>query len=209
MMPFVIEDIDRLLPPEISEQRKNRLRDGLRQFVNSDSSQEKYYIDFYHHSSFNYFLQGDLIRELRFPFFNNSSHQYEKLYFDALLISNTCDIDEANTRNVEKKAILAKLIPMEAYIDSLEELGTQKSAEILTQIKNQQFSNLLYLPPTKESKEYIAYLDDLSIIDREELNALKADINDNRIESLDFFGYYLFIFKLSYHLCRLPEVTER
>ncbi|MEP5611451.1 MAG: hypothetical protein ABJP45_04345, partial [Cyclobacteriaceae bacterium] len=58
-------------------------------------------------------------------------------------------------------------------------------------------------------KEYIAYLDDTSNITIEELGLLKENLSENRIASLDFFGYYLFVLKLSYHLCRLPEETDR
>lgn len=208
-MAFFIEELDRLLPPELVVQKKERLREGLRQFSDPDNSQDKYYTDFYLPKSYDYFLQGDLIKEIRFPIFNAESGEYEKLYFDALLVSNTCDVDEANKRSISKRPLLAKLIPLERFVDSLKELEVENAAEILTQIKNQQFSNVFYLPITKDKTEYLAYLDDLSIIEKEELNALKDDISINRIESLDYFGYYLFIFKLSYHLCRLPEETER
>lgn len=208
-MVFQIDEINKLLPPDLSEQKKGRLREGLRQFTQQNISQDKFYTDFYLPVSLNYFLQGDLIRELRFPTFNNATGQYQKLYFDALLISNTCDVDESNKNTVTKKVVLAKLIPLNLYVASLKELAVENAAEILTQIKNQQFSNILYLPPNKEKNEYLAYFDDLSTIDKEELNVLKEEIVLNRIESLDYFGYYLFIFKLSYHFCRLPEETER
>lgn len=208
-MGFQIDEINKLIPPDLTEQKKGRLREGLRQFSESNNSQDQYYTDFYLPSSLNYFLQGDLIRELRFPIFNIVTGQYEKQYFDALLISNTCDVDESNKNTVTKKVVLAKLIPVNLYVASLKELAVENAANILTQIKNQQFSNILYLPPNKEKNEYLAYFDDLSIIEKEELNALKGEITLNRIESLDYFGYYLFIFKLSYHFCRLPEETER
>lgn len=208
-MGFDIDEINKLIPPDLAEQKKGRLREGLRQFSESNNSQDKYYTDFYLQTSFNYFLQGDLIRELRFPTFNNVTGQYQKLYFDALLISNTCDVDESNKKTIRKKVVLAKLIPLEIFVESLKELAVENAAEILTQIKNQQFSNILYLPPNKEKVEYLAYFDDLSTIEKEELNVLKEEIILNRIESLDYFGYYLFIFKLSYHFCRLPEETER
>jgi hypothetical protein len=208
-MGFQIDEINKLIPPDLSEQKKGRLREGLRQFSESKNSQDQYYTDFYLPSSLNYFLQGDLIRELRFPIFNTVTGQYEKQYFDALLISNTCDVDESNKNTVTKKVVLAKLIPVNLYVASLKELAVENAADILTQIKNQQFSNILYLPPNKEQNEYLAYFDDLSTIEKEELNPLKEEIILNRIESLDYFGYYLFIFKLSYHFCRLPEETER
>lgn len=208
-MAFFIEELERLLPPELTEQKKGRLREGLKQFFDTNNSQDKFYTDFYLPISHNYFLQGDLIREMRFPVFNGESRQYEKLYFDALLVSNTCDVDESNRQTISKKAVIAKLVPVDTFIGSLKELEVENAAEILTHIKNQQYSNIIYLPTTKNKKDYLAYLDDLSIIEKEEINTLKEDIAINRIESLDYFGYYLFIFKLSYHLCRLPEETER
>lgn len=208
-MQFFIEELNKILPFELTEQKKGRLQEGLSQFHKSNLSNDKYYTEFYLNSCNNYFLQGDMIKELRFPIFDSSKKQYEKLYYDALIISNTCDIDEANKRKIPKNAILAKLIPFDSFIESLYEIEIENAANILTQIKNQQFSNVIYFPPTKSNIEYIAYLDDLSVIDVEELNLLKDDINLNRIESLDYFGYYLFIFKLSYHFCRLPEEAQR
>lgn len=208
-MNFAIDDLNKILPPELTEQKKGRLQEGLNQFLKINNNKDKYYTDFYLNSANPYFLQGDLIREIRFPVFNKSNRQYDKLYFDALLISNTCDVDDSNKRNVPKQAILAKLIPFDSFIESLDDIGVEDAANIITQIKNQQFSNVFYLPITKTREEYIAYFDDLSVIEIEELNALKDEININRIGSLDYFGYYLFIFKLSYHFCRLPEETQR
>lgn len=208
-MAFSIEELEKLLPPELTDQKKGRLHEGLRQFSDPYNTQDKFYTDFYLPISRSYFLQGDLLREMRFPSFNKESGQYNKLYYDALIISNTCDFDESNKRTVTKKVILAKLVPVDTFIESMRELEVENAAEILTHVKNQQYSNIVYLPITRDKKEYLAYLDDLSIVEKEEVNVLKEDISNNRIESLDYFGYYLFIFKLSYHLCRLPEETER
>jgi hypothetical protein len=66
----------------------------------------------------------------------------------------------------------------------------------------------MYFPPINNT-EYIAFFDELSSVSNEELNALKIDIDRNRIACLDWFGYYLFMFKLSYHFCRLPEEIDR
>lgn len=208
-MAFSIDELEKLLPPELTDQKKGRLREGLVQFSDPYKSQDKFYTDFYLPGSHDYFLQGDLIREMRFPSFNRETGQYQKLYYDALILSNTCDVDESNRRTLRKKVVLAKLITVEMFIESMRELEIENAAEILTQVKNQQYSNIIYLPPSKDNIEYLAYLDDLSIVEKEEINSLKEDILVNRIESLDYFGYYLLIFKLSYHLCRLPEETER
>ena len=58
-------------------------------------------------------------------------------------------------------------------------------------------------------KEYFCHLDKAFWFPTEELNAYQKDIDQTRIASLDYFGYYLFLVKLSYHFCRLPEEKQR
>lgn len=208
-MPFDINSLDSLLPPELSEQKKERLKQSLIQFLKENQNKTKYYTDFYSTENYPYFLQGDIIREIRFPIFDFETREYEKEYFDVILISNTCDMDEANTRKVKKNVIIAKLIPFDNFIEALKELKVERADDIITQVQNQLYSNLLYLPPNYQGAEYIVYLDELAWITMSELNDLKENMQENRIASLDFYGYYLFVLKLSYHLCRLPEETHR
>lgn len=203
-----IDSLESLFPPELAEQKKGRLREGLSQFLGKES-RPKIYTDFYATTSYEYFLQGDLVRELRFPLWDENERTYNKGYLDSIVISNTCDIDEANKRHIPKQVLLAKVIPLENFIEQLRRVDEANSEEIIRTLKNQEYSNLMYLPPTAEGTEYVAILDEITWISIDELNALKSDINENRIAALDFFGYYLFIFKLAYHLCRLPEETDR
>ena len=49
------------------------------------------------------------------------------------------------------------------------------------------YSNLLYLPKTRDGVDYIAYFDEISIIEIDELYLLKDDIKGNKIETLDHF----------------------
>ncbi|WP_017731256.1 hypothetical protein [Nafulsella turpanensis] len=209
-MPFNIEELDRLIPEDLAEQKKDRLRNGLKQFHSQNLSEA--YSDFYSTADYSFFLQGDVVREIRFPVFDFISGEYSKGYFDAILLSNTCDMDEGNQRNVKKNIIIAKVIPLQNFIDELSSDPKIKNAnEIAIQVKSQLFSNVLYLPPTigDDNQEYIAFLDDIAWISIEELANLKDGIDLNRLVSLDFLGYYLFVFKLSYHLLRLPEETHR
>lgn len=208
-MPFDINSLESLLPPELSAQKKDRLKESLKQFLKENQNKAKYYTDFYSNENYPYFLQGDVIREIRFPVFNFGTGEYEKEYFDVILISNTCDMDEANTRKVKKNVIIAKLIPFDNFIEALKELRVEKADDIIIQVQNQLYSNLFYLPPNYHGVEYIVYLDELSWITISELKDLKEDMQENRIASLDFYGYYLFVLKLSYHLCLLPEETHR
>lgn len=206
---FNIDELDRLFPPDLSVQKKDRLTEGLKQFLSVNNNKDKYYYDFYSTKNYSYFQQGDLIRELRFSEFNEITRQYQKIYCDALLLSTTCDMDDSNKRKVPKSVVIAPLIPIKLFIESLDEIEIENKIEILTSIRNQQYTNVFYLPPTFDGSEHIAFLDTLSWINIDELNILKDDMNTNRIASLEYFGYYLFVFKLSFHFCRLPEVTER
>jgi len=207
MDTFNIDDIKSLLPQELSEQKKGRLITALKQFHSKDIAQ-KNYTDFYSTSSFSYFLQGDLVKDLRFPSWDDESGTFEKVYHNVVLISNTCDMDENNPRDIPKQVMIAKLIELDKFENALHELEVTNSDVIINNVKSQHYSNIIYLPFTKDA-EYIAYLDEISWISLEELKALKKDIDMNRISILDHFGFYLFVFKLSYHLHRLPEATDR
>jgi len=206
-MDFHIDNIDQLFPRELSEQRKGRLRDGLNQFY-SRNTDSKLYTEFYSESEYPYFLQGDLIREIRFPSWDNNNHDFSKQYYDAIIISNTCDLDESNKRHVPKQVVIAKLITLEGFAEALRLKQVNNPELILQNLRNQEYSNLMYFPEVN-GVEYIAALDEISSISQEEIISLKNDFYQNRIKSLDLFGYYLFMFKLSYHLCRLPEETDR
>jgi hypothetical protein len=206
-MSFVLEKIEAHFPKELSEQKKGRLREGLKQFTSTNSN-SKIYTDFYLFERHNYFLQGDLINDLRYPIWNSENKNYEKVYFNVIIISNSCDIDEANQRDVPKKVLIAKLFELSDFKEGLIQNHVENTENIIRNLKSQEYSNLMYFPPIN-GIEYVAFLDELSWITNDELNLLKNDIQENRIASLDLFGYYLFMFKLSYHLCRLPEEADR
>ena len=97
---------------------------------------------------------------------------------------------------------------MDQYVEEItDEQGLE---EIVKSIKLQTTSNILYLPSNLVSgKDYICHLDKAFWFPIEELNSYLPGIAQTRIASLDYFGYYLFLVKLSYHFCRLPEEKQR
>lgn len=196
------------LPSYLTAERKDRLKKSLMQFTGQDIA-HKNYTDFYSSHIHKIFLQGDLIREFRFSSFNFNTGLYEKIYMDAIIISNTCDFDPNNSSSLRRNVLIAPIIPLEEYIKELQGEGVEDIKNKVAQIKKQLYSNLLYLPVTNDRVEYIAILDIIQEITKDELNNLLTKIPDSRIETLDYFGYYLFVLKLSYHLCRLPEDKYR
>jgi hypothetical protein len=203
--------IEHLFPDYLTATEKGRLLQALEQFKDAHTKgkwNSKNYSHFYTSSADNYFLQGDLIREIRYPDWNREGKVFERTYTDALILSNTCDLDLNNARKEHKQVILAPIIEMDQYI---EEIADEQELERMKKsVKSQTISNILYLPPNLVGgKDYICHLDKAFWFPTEELNSYLPEIAQNRIASLDYFGYYLFLVKLSYHFCRLPEEKQR
>ena len=203
--------IEHLFPDYLTATEKGRLFQALEQFKDAHAKgkwSNKVYSHFYATSADNYFLQGDLIREIRYPDWNSEDKIYQRTYTDALILSNTCDLDLTNIRKAYKQVVLAPIIELDQYIEEFTD--EQDLEEMVKSIKSQTKSNILYLPPNLMSdKDYICHLDKAFWFPIEELNSYLPDIAQTRISSLDYFGYYLFLVKLSYHFCRLPEEKQR
>jgi hypothetical protein len=203
--------IAHLFPDYLTKQEKGRLLQALDQFKDATSKgnwSSKIYANFYSPINHPYFLQGDLVKEIRYPYFIKDTKSFERTFTDALILSNTCDLDLSNLRKVNKQVVLAPLLDMDEY---LAETSSFKDFEkIVVGIKSQTVSNILYLPTNSgNGKEYICHLDKAFWFPSEEINNYLPDIAQTRIASLDYFGYYLFLVKLSYHFCRLPEEKQR
>jgi len=233
-MAFDVNQIDILLPNSIAEQKKGRLKEALSQFKvksnshkdlaqnlgqieNSNSFKEwspKLYTSFYTTKQAPYFMQGDVIRDVRFPLWNSETMMYEKGYLDAVVITNTCDMDFSNheSRSIDKEILFAPITPLKDFIEDLSQYAEliPKIKQIEQDIKDQQISNIFYLPESPlESIDYVVSLDQLAWLPAEEFQSYLEDIDINRKISLDLFGFYLFALKLSYHFCRLPEDSHR
>jgi hypothetical protein len=212
-MEFGDDYFQDLLPSYLTETESGRLKDALKQFLPEHRGKNIDYSDFYRNYQNNYFLQADSIREVRFPFWNAENASYEKLYTDALIISNTCDISLENNREYNKKeCLLAPIIEFSEYLSDLAVKGysDDQIQSFENNVKAQLISNIFYLPNEYlQEKEYIVWLDRMFWLPTQELNMLLETIAEDRISSLSHYGYYLFILKLSYHLCRLPEKCDR
>lgn len=197
--------------PYLSDIDKDRLRKGLAQFRAEKSESDKNFTHFYLACKSNFLLQGDILLQVRHSVFNEDLAEYEKIYTEAIIISSTCDIeDETKNRDMPKQILFAPLVELKSYLLEIAENQNSKIENIELSIKNQQNSNIFYLPPNPQNgREYVAILDRLFWFPTKELQRLNTQLLKYRIASLDYFGYYLFLLKISYHLCRLPEDKHR
>ena len=212
-MPFGDDYFEKILPSYLVEADKTRLKEALRQFTIEERANEINYSNFYRSYDHAYFMQSDLIKEIRVSKWDDESAVFQKGYTDAIIISNTCDISFENKRDVNtKQCLFAPLIDFNEYLADLEKAGYSKDKIISfsQNVKAQLRTNIFYLPVHfKEGKEYIVLLDNIFWFPTAELNSYIDNIDENRITSFTHFGFYLFILKLSYHLCRLPEQCDR
>ncbi len=213
----MIKTILRLLPDYLAKSEKGRLLSALEQFQEHSVRKPaewsgKFYTNFYLGKTPDYFLQGDLLRGIRQPNWDGAADKFEKIYAHALIVSNTCDMDLSNERVVPKEIVLAPLTPFHDFVEVLSSLldDGKRLEHIIQGIKNQIYSNVFYLPPAPgTNQEFVCFMDNVFWFPTEELNSYLPDLDQTRVASLDYFGYYLFLVKLSYHFCRLPEEKQR
>jgi hypothetical protein len=212
-MAFGDDKFELILPNYLVDPDKSRLRDALKQFIPEEKRNEINYSNFYRNYQHAYFMQSDLIKEIRVAKWDDESASYKKGYTDAIIISNTCDISFENKQELNvKQCLFAPLIDFNLYLEDLKQAGynQERIKKFSTNVKAQLRTNIFYLPlHFREEKEYIVLLDNVFWFPTSELNSYINNIEENRITSLTHFGFYLFILKLSYHLCRLPEQCDR
>ena len=205
-MPFS-DQLENLLPLYLSHSQKMDLRMALVQF--KDPKKGVNYSNFYHLNPDKEFLQSDLVSEIRCPHWDSS--KFIESYPDAVILSHGCDITKSNSRALNsKQCVFAPVLKLSDYIDELKlsNWADQRITTHVESIKCQEISNIFYMP-AKSGIDFMVLFDKSFWFPTEELNALLPDIANNRMASLTNFGHYLFVFKLSFHFCRLPEDNER
>ena len=204
--------LERYLPPTLLQGENDKIKEGLRQFFPEHRTGKVQYSGFYLASSVSYFMQGDLIDSLPIVYWNYDANRYETAFSPVMLVSNSCDVSAENQRISQKEALFAQIVSLDDYVHDLTEAGANEETitSILSEIRNQKISNLFYLPPSHLStKEFLVFFDKICWHPADIFVKKLERINDERNLSLSNWGYYLLIFKLSLHFCRVPEDVER
>lgn len=148
-------------------------------------------------------LQGDGWRGFQVFSFASGSRNFVR----GIVLSNSCDVSPDNERTLPPKVAFVPIIKLSAIRARLEQRGlnpTQIESRILA-IRSQSITSIFYLPAEGPLEvEYVALLDDLHSmpVDAHHLAAEK-------LFTLSMAGFYLFVFKLSVHFCRLQENVDR
>lgn len=124
-----------------------------------------------------------------------------------IVLSNSCDISPDNERAMPPKVTFAPIVKLSALERIFDESGLDKErvASKLEAIRMQSVTSYFYLPATAPlDDEYVALLDDLHSMPFE-----KHRKNGVKLFTLSMAGFYLFVFKLSVHFCRLQESVDR
>jgi len=124
-----------------------------------------------------------------------------------IVLSNSCDVSPENARVMPPNITFAPIVKLSKIVERFKERGLdrEKVTSRLTDIKAQRVTNMFYLPADGLlDEDHVAPLDDL--------HSMPVDVHKQAAEklfTLSMAGFYLFVFKLSVHFCRLHEDVDR
>lgn len=119
-----------------------------------------------------------------------------------MIISNSCDNSSENERVFPICVSFVVILSLEKMKRTFKENGKDEQSinNQIDAIKNQRVTNMFYLP-----NDTVALLDRTMHLDYNKFREAMVD----KIASLSNYGFYAFLFKLSYHFTRLREGTQR
>lgn len=200
-----LEDFKKFLPQFLFGESKEKLFEELKCFPNN--------IDQRIFSSFsesnNGIFQGDGLKQFKLADYEQDSFFLAKV----IVVSNTCDVSVKNKRYFEACISVAPIFNLKKYRVLLRENYPETKWDAIDNhirdIKSQFVSQIFYLPskePTVPDESFVR----LDMIQSLPLSIIDLDkINDIRIFSISNYGFYLFLYKLSVHFCRVRESIDR
>lgn len=201
MEPEFLEQVRRSLAPYLSDESKSDLIRQLRAFAEQPARPSDYFTTI---PSAPDPLQGDVWRGLVVLDFDTS----ERDQVVGMVLSNSCDISTANEPYPDQRLVFAPLLALDVYAQLLQEAGKthQQVDTYLEQVRRQKVYRIFYVPAMPGVlRESIVALD---AVHSEPLRALAAD-GVRRLFSLNNFGWYMLLLKLSIHFTRMDEKLDR
>lgn len=150
-------------------------------------------------------LQGDCWSGFQLFIFSSGTARGVK----GIVLSNSCDITPENGRTIPPKVVFAPVVKLSQLAMRFRSAGLSDSQvdAKLKAIRAQEVTSLFYFPQGASlSEDYVVNLDDLHSMPFETFNAGSAK---TKHFTLSMAGFYMFVFKLSIHFCRLHENVDR
>ncbi len=193
------DSIKEHIPPYLTLEQKQALASAFHRFPDA----KEYYLSGLYPDEM---LQGDCWTNLKIFNFDTGA----KKPVPGIILSNSCDISPDNKREIRPNVVFSPIIRLSKYTQLLEKCDLD-AAQIKTKIeaiKKQAVTTIFYLPDAVGGlgDEYIVILDDVHTMPAA---YLKIGSENTKNFTLSDLGFYMFIFKLSIHFCRLRENVIR
>lgn len=200
----LLEDIKSYLPKYLSEESTRELLREIGGFP--DNISNSLYTNALKDQ--NVIFQGDGLKDMLV--INLPQEKIDKV--PSLVISNTCDISEGNSRVFPSNICYIPIFRLEKYIDSLRKRDIYDTDEKLINhiesIKKQYITQILFLPIGSGLQyEAIVFLDRINNCSNSAYPRL--NLQNSRLFTLSTYGHYLLLTKLSIHFSRLQERVDR
>jgi hypothetical protein len=203
-MDFDVDNLQKQIPYYLTASDQQTLVAELK-IIASGVGTVGYFLSRRHDAFKEKMLQGDGWRG--FGVFSFKSSELRSVR--GIVLSNSCDIDPDNVRDIPSRVVYAPMVKLSAFKTLLEKRGisAQKIAAKIKSIKAQKTTNMFYLPangPLEE--EYVIRFDETHSMP---VAVHSADKNCEKLFTLSNSGFYMLVFKLSVHFCRLQENISR
>jgi len=202
-MELDVENLKRQLPHYLTAQDQQELVRELNAIASGGTP--SYFLSTYNDTFREKMLQGDGWRGFQFFLFETG----ERRSIRGLVLSNSCDVSPENSRDLPARVIFAPLIRLSSYRALLENsrLGKEKVEAKITSIRQQKTTNIFFLPaggPLEE--DHMVRFDEAQSMP---VSAHTKSADREKLFTLSNTGFYMLIFKLSIHFCRLQEKIRR
>lgn len=167
------------------------------------------------------YYQGDGLIDIPFANLDLKKKKFNTHYYQAVILSNSCDINPEHARLDIPYILFAVIIPLNEYLEELKLKNIDKNRidSFLNNLRDNKISNLFYLPELKYNNEEIILQESFIRFDFNGSHLSSFILSDNydkrykpegdRIFTFSNYGFYLFIFKLSIHFTRFREGAFR
>ena len=202
-MDLDAESLQKQIPLYLTAEDQHSLIRDLKAIAGG--AETNYFLSDYRNDFNEVMLQGDGWKGFQLFIFESG----ERRSIRGVVLSNSCDVDPKNPRELPARVIFAPLVKLAAYQAVLAQSGID-SARIegkIAAIKAQKTTNVFYLPANGAlTEDFVIRLDETHSMP---VAAHLGSAEREKLFTLSNTGFYMLVLKLSVHFCRLQEKVNR